>query len=189
MRRPDDGRTMEPWPVVDSWVEWETEFFDAGVDLVERPDGTTGRYYWIDAPDSVTVVALLDGEGGDARAVVLVEQYRPRLREWLLECPGGGIDDGESVASAAARELREETGFRAGTVEPLTATRSSAWLRQTHHAVVATDLDPGAADPEDGEFLAVTVLPVARAFERVRRRPTAGWTLSALFAAREAGYL
>jgi ADP-ribose pyrophosphatase len=45
------------------------------------------------------------------RTVVLAEQYRPGPERVMTELPGGGVDAGESLAQAAARELAEETGY------------------------------------------------------------------------------
>ena len=64
-------------------------------------------------PDWVAVLALGEGEA------LLVEQYRHGVGRASLELPAGVIDEGESAAEAAARELREETGYVASRIEPL----------------------------------------------------------------------
>jgi 8-oxo-dGTP pyrophosphatase MutT (NUDIX family) len=66
----------------------------------------------LDMPDWVNVVPVTD----DGR-IVLVRQYRHGIRRLSLEPPGGVIDPGESPLAAAERELREETGYQAETLQ------------------------------------------------------------------------
>lgn len=54
-------------------------------------------------------IAALDEQG----RLVLVRQYRPPARQWLLEIPAGRVEVGEDRLAAAQRELEEETGWRA----------------------------------------------------------------------------
>lgn len=78
---------------------------------------STGRvhpFYRIDADGWVNVVPVTD----DGHAV-LVHQYRHGADEVTLEIPGGMIDPGESPLEAAARELLEETGYRARELVPV----------------------------------------------------------------------
>jgi ADP-ribose pyrophosphatase len=174
--------TAAEWPVLEEVTEHETPFFEAGYDRVERPDGSRGDYYWIDPVDGVTVVALAGEE------VVLVEEYRPRQRRTFLTVPGGAVDADEDVRAAARRELREETGFEADSVEYVRSYYPDGWVRHRRHVAVATDLSSGPQELDETEFIAVRTLPVEAAFEAVLDSG-AGWGLGPMLVAREAGHL
>jgi ADP-ribose pyrophosphatase len=80
------------------------------------PDGEGFQREVVHHPGAVSVVAVLD----DGRTVVLVRQYRGPIDDVLLEIPAGKLDvDGEAPELAAARELEEEVGWRAGRLEKL----------------------------------------------------------------------
>ncbi len=89
-------------------------------------------------PDRPIVAALAVVVRADA--VLLVRRGNaPDAGHWGF--PGGKIELGESVAQAAVRELREETGIRAEALDPLTATdaldRDAAGRLQHHHVLIA----------------------------------------------------
>ena len=178
--------TAAEWPVLDEVAEYETPFFEAGYDRVERPDGTRGDYYWIDPVDGVTVVALTEVDGTEE--VVLVEEYRPRQRRTFLTVPGGAVDAGEDVRAAARRELREESGYEADSVEYVRSYYPDGWVRHRRHVTVATDLSVGPQELDETEFIRARTLPVEAAFEAVLDSG-AGWGLGPLLVAREAGFL
>lgn len=174
------GEPAEEWPVRDTEVVWENPYFAAGYDVVELPEGGTATFYWIDPDDVVAVVAETD-----AGEVVVVEQYSARLRQSLLTCPGGGVDEDESFVEAGVRELREETGYRAGEAELLAVYRPTAWVRMDQAVVYASDLEPGPVDREPGEDLDVFAAPPNAAIEAVAgRSPAFGGGLAPLLVAR-----
>ena len=61
--------------------------------------------------DAVAVLAVLEGGGLSEPEILLVKQFRPPVGRYTIELPAGLVDDGESPAQAAVRELREETGL------------------------------------------------------------------------------
>jgi len=185
----DDGRrhdalTEPGWPVLESETEYETGWFTGGYDLVEQPDGTTKRYYWAELATAVVVIAVQDD------SVVFVEQYRPTIRETQSELPAGIVESGESFTAAGRRELREETGFAAGS----TALLQDFWvatglLRHRRGFVFATDLEPVDPDLDDNEFLSVRSVPTSEALDTARSQPTNDATLEGILLAREEGLL
>lgn len=97
------------------------------------PDGREAVWDMLDTPASVAVLPLTPE--GD---IVCVRQYRPGPGRVVLSLPGGLVDDGEDVAAAGERELREETGYAAGSVEVVGSTMPN---NGTHprYAAVARD--------------------------------------------------
>lgn len=174
------------WPVHERVVVWETPFFEAGYDRVERPDGELADYYWLEPSDSVIVVApTADDE------VVFVEQYRPRFRMHTLGLPAGWIDDGEEPAAAARRELREETGYRAGSLTHVDSYVPSGWTRYVRHVFFAEELEAGEPDLDESEVIETLTVPVDEAIDVLRSHegPVNGFALTPLLLAREDGLL
>ena len=109
--------------------------------------GLEHDFFGIECADWVNVIPFTPhGE------VVMVRQYRHGADRVTLEVPGGIVDPGETPAQAAARELLEETGYRAGRIEPLGEVEPNpAFLANRCHTFLATELER-IGDPEgDGE--------------------------------------
>ena len=103
---------------------------------------------WVDAPDSVAVVAY-DGEH-----VYLVRQPREAVRRAdVLEVPAGIMDvEGESPLETAKRELVEEIGMQAATwSEATTFFTSIGFVDEKVHVFLATDLEKVGDPDESGE--------------------------------------
>ena len=126
------------------WTVVETEFLqDCRVFSVSRLHARsphTGRshpFFCIDSPDWGNVVPITpDGD------IVMIRQYRHGSAEITLETPGGLVDPGEEPAEAAARELLEETGYRARELSPLGGINPNpALFRNRLHAFIAHDVE------------------------------------------------
>ncbi len=103
--------------------------FEVVVDVVTLPDGRRAEREIVLHPGAV-VIAAVPAPG----RVLLVRQYRHAIGGELLELPAGTLEPGESSDACAARELAEETGFRARSLRALTAFWSSPGiLREKMH--------------------------------------------------------
>ena len=115
-------------------------------------------------PGSVAVVAV-DKE----RRFVLVEQYREPARKTLLEIPAGVREDGESALETAQRELKEECGLHGGDWEQVAhAWTTPGFVREEMTLFIATGLEEGETDPDDGEVVKVVRRPVTELPQLIR---------------------
>ncbi|WP_104482186.1 NUDIX domain-containing protein [Actinokineospora auranticolor] len=117
-------------------------------DRIRRADGSPGLYGVIDKPDYALVIPL------DGDRLTLVEQYRYPLglRRW--EFPQGTAPDLADLdpTELATRELREETGLRAGRITRLgTLDVAAGMSSQRGHVFLATELTQGPAEREPEE--------------------------------------
>lgn len=116
-----------------------------------------GHWDYVVRPQSENCVGILAITPEDE--IVLIEQFRIPLQKRVIEIPAGIVGDepehlGESLAETARRELLEETGYRAATMEKLIVTPTSAGLTSEYiHLFQATGLtrehDGGGTEAED----------------------------------------
>ncbi len=135
--------------------------FDFLVDEVELPNGHVTQRDIVRHPGAVAIVPLL----GDVR-VALVRQYRYAAGKTLLEIPAGTLEQGEPPLECAARELREETGYKAQELEPLLSCfMAPGYSDEVIHFFVARGLSVVGDDPEDDEEITLE----SYSLEEVRR--------------------
>ncbi len=103
------------WKTLSSQTLCSGLTFDVTKDRLLHPAGHELDYYVVRAKRDAAAVVAVD----DAGQVLLVQQWRHPVQKLLWEVPAGAIDDGETPDIAAARELREETGYEATDVQPL----------------------------------------------------------------------
>lgn len=129
-------------------------------------NGAEYDFFLIDGLDWVNVIALTE-----KREIVLVKQYRHGMEGFTLELPGGCIDLGEDPAHAAARELREETGYTTDQLQRVGVSYANpAMMSIRAHAYFTPLAYPRAAQQLDGgEAINVVLKPIAEFREMIQR--------------------
>lgn len=142
-----DGHLREA-PLTSQRV-YRGHFLDVRRDEVRLPDGKRAPREYIVHPGAVMIVPLFD----DGR-VLMERQFRYPVGRAMVEFPAGKLDPGESVQRCAARELAEETGFRAqewaraGLIHPVIG-----YANEIIEIWFARGLEPGERHLDEGEFL------------------------------------
>jgi ADP-ribose diphosphatase len=133
--------------VLSSKVIYTGPVFGIRRDEVIEPSGVRTTREMITHPGSVVVLPVLP----DGR-IVMIRQYRHAAKQYLWELVAGRIDEGEAPRKAAARELMEETGYRARKFTIfLDVFPTPGFLEERMYILLAQGLTPGEAHPEEDE--------------------------------------
>jgi ADP-ribose pyrophosphatase len=121
----------------------------------EGPDGREIIRDVVEHPGAAVILPQLD----DGR-IVLIRNLRRTVGKVLWELPAGTLEPGEAPRLCAAREVEEETGYRAGTITPLTEFYASPGiLNERMYGFLATELEPSAQALDDTEEIEVFPIP------------------------------
>lgn len=110
-------------------------------------DGRTLRREAVLHPGAVVILPLIDPQ-----TILLIRNRRFVVDEVLWELPAGTRESGEPPSTTAQREVLEETGYRAGKLEPLHRFYTTpGFCNEAIFAYLATDLSQEAQDLDPGE--------------------------------------
>jgi ADP-ribose pyrophosphatase len=133
--------------ILSSTKIYEGPVFGIRRDEVIEPSGVRATREVITHPGSVVVLPVLP----DGR-ILLIQQYRHATRQYLWELVAGRMDPGETPKIAAARELIEETGYRAKRLRVfLDVFPTPGFLEERMFILLAEGLTAGEAEPEEDE--------------------------------------
>jgi ADP-ribose pyrophosphatase len=130
---------------------YEGKIINLRRDTVRLPNGKDATREVVEHPGAVAVVPVLP----DGR-VLMVRQFRHPVGEVLLEIPAGKLDAGENPDDCALREMEEETGYRAGSMERRASILTGpGFTNEVIHIYVAKGLIKTVLNLDEDEFLEV----------------------------------
>lgn len=154
--------------------------FSFASEEITLPNGRDTEMAMVRHPGSTAIVPLLDDQ-----TVVMTRQYRHAIGDYILEVPAGTLDPGETPATCAARELEEETGYRAGKLKPLSMVHIlPAYSDEKIHLFLAQGLAPSRQNLDADEIIQVQKYPLRKILQMIEAGTiTDGLTIIAILTA------
>jgi len=134
------------WETVATDIAYSCPGFDIVHEDVRLPDGTETDFDFLREGDSVVVLPVTaDGE------VVVIEEWRQAVKRVNRALPAGSMEESDAEPrDAVSRELREETGYEAETVDHLyTAEPANGYADSVFHYFLAKGCEPTAQQDLD----------------------------------------
>ncbi len=134
-------------------------------DTIRLPDGTTALREVVEHNGGACVIALTPQD-----QLLMVRQFRYGAGKALWELPAGKLEAGEDPALCAARELEEETGYRAEKILPFGILHPTpAYCQEVIYIYKAENLTQTNQHLDEGEFLEIAAIPFEQAVDMVRQ--------------------
>ena len=129
----------------------------------QTAQGESLTRHFIDHPGAVAVIALTD-----QNKLCLIRNRRFAVRETLIELPAGTLEPDESPREAAIRELEEESGYRAHSIQPITSFwMSPGILAERMHVFLAERLEKVPPRRDPGEEIETIEVTPSEAFQMI----------------------
>lgn len=140
------------------------------IDEVQFPNGSVGELEIVRHPGAAAVIPFLTNPSGEDPQILLIRQYRYAASQYLFEVPAGKLDPGESPTDCARRELLEETGCTAESVEHLiTIFTTPGFTNEKIHLYMAHGLTRGETHHENDEFIELQAKPLSEVLKMIER--------------------
>lgn len=135
-------------------------------DEIILDDGRKAMRETVEHPGSAAIIPFIS-----EHEILLIQQYRHAIKETIYEIPAGTLDKGEAFYTCAERELEEETGYRAGILEPLIILYPSPGiLSETMHLFKATKLTKTQTNYQvDESIKGIVQVKLSEAFDMIRK--------------------
>lgn len=156
---------MDEMKRIDRVLKYKGSIVDFYDDVMQAPDGQIAHWDYIAHRKGAAAVLPVMEDG----RILMVRQYRNALGRETLEIPAGSRDSVEEPTEVcAARELEEETGYRASHLELLlTVATTVAFCNEVIDVYLATDLTKTCQHLDENEFVEVESYSIEELVEMV----------------------
>ena len=178
MTKPLPPSPPNPWVTKSTKTVYENPWMKVEANPVELPDGSDGIYGVVRFKNrAVGIIPYEDGY------IWMVGQTRYALDQYSWEIPEGGVPEGEDMAQAARRELKEETGLTAEKLTHLFDLHTSNSITDEWGQIyLATGLREGETEPEASEDITQLKLTIEDAITHIEAgRITDCMTIAAVY--------
>jgi ADP-ribose pyrophosphatase len=156
--------SMEEEKLLSSEQIYSGKVLKLNLDTVALPNGRTTKLEILRHPGASAVVPLKD----DGR-VVLIRQLRHAVGGFIYEIPAGKLDPQEDPRDCAARELEEEIGYHAGSLELLTSIWTApGFTDEVIHIFQGTNLQQGKQNLDQDEVLEIVEWSLDEAMAKIQ---------------------
>ena len=168
------------YEVLESNVTHKGKIVTITVDKLRMPDGSEAYRETVVRGKNAAAVLAVDNDG----SLIFVRQYRHAFKEMLLEIPAGVLEEGEDAEAGVLRELEEETGKKAETLEFLCEMYPTVgYCTEKITLFIATELTEGQQKLDADEFLEIEKYTLDEAVDMIYKGEIKdGKTIAAIFA-------
>jgi ADP-ribose pyrophosphatase len=154
-------KKLKPWTTLSSEIVHHNKFYAIRHDKYVLPNKEIGDYFVFDKKTAVFVVPVKDGK------IIMGKQFRYPIRQWSIEVPGGGVEEGHSPLKVAKQELKEEAGYIGKLKKIGSFATNNGVSSEITSVFLATDLKFIGTKLENTEDIKPLEIDIAKAYEMI----------------------